>query len=68
MGAAAGKAVQGIAVARAEARLAIAEHVMLQWNRSPGADTGICDGDATYTNRSVLAAVDEILCLADVGD
>lgn len=68
MGAVAGKAVEGFAAApktQAEARLAIAGHVILQWNRSPGADTGIWDAEATYTNRSLLAAVDEILHLAE---
>ncbi|GJM92153.1 hypothetical protein PR202_ga08588 [Eleusine coracana subsp. coracana] len=70
MGAAIGKASEHLTVAgeaetrAAAARLAFAEHAMLQWNRSPGADTGIWDADGNFTNSGLLAAVDEVLLLA----
>lgn len=67
MGAAVGKPAFGVAVApktQAEERLALAEHALLQWTRSPGADSGIWDAGASYTNRGLLAAVDEVLLLA----
>jgi len=67
MGAAVGKPAFGVAVSpktQAEARLALAEHALLQWTRSPGADSGIWDADASCTNRGLLAAVDEVLLLA----
>ncbi|GJM92265.1 hypothetical protein PR202_ga08716 [Eleusine coracana subsp. coracana] len=68
MGAAMGKAAEHLAGAAetraAAARLAFAEHAMLQWNRSPGADTGIWDADGNFTNSCLLAAVDELLLLA----
>uniref|UniRef100_A0A0D9V975 Exocyst subunit Exo70 family protein n=1 Tax=Leersia perrieri TaxID=77586 RepID=A0A0D9V975_9ORYZ len=59
MGAAAGKE------APAETRLAVAEQAILQWNRCPGADTGIWDASAACTNKRLLYAVDEILDLAE---
>ncbi|WVZ67757.1 hypothetical protein U9M48_016797 [Paspalum notatum var. saurae] len=68
MGAAVGKPAFGFAVAprtQAEERLASAEHALLQWTRSPGADAGIWDAEANYTNRGLLAAVDEVLLLAE---
>ncbi|XP_066310521.1 exocyst complex component EXO70A1-like [Miscanthus floridulus] len=70
MGAAVGKPAFGVAVApktQAEERLALAEHALLQWTRCPGADSGIWDADASYTNRGLLAAVDEVLLLAAEG-
>ncbi|OEL33643.1 Exocyst complex component EXO70A1 [Dichanthelium oligosanthes] len=68
MGAAVGKPALGSAFAprtQAEERLAVAEHALLQWTRSPGADMGIWDADASYTNRGLLAAVDDVLLLAE---
>ncbi|KAL6840358.1 hypothetical protein ACP4OV_030168 [Aristida adscensionis] len=76
MGAAVGKAVEDFAggaprtqaaagPAAALARLAVAENAILQWNRSPGADSGIWDADANCTNRGLLNAVDEVLRLAE---
>ncbi|KAJ1286703.1 hypothetical protein BS78_03G372000 [Paspalum vaginatum] len=68
MGAAVGKPAFGFAVAprtQADERLALAEHALLQWTRSPGADAGIWDAEASYTNRALLAAVDEVLLLAE---
>ncbi|CAO2182005.1 unnamed protein product [Urochloa humidicola] len=71
MGAAVGKpAAFGLAVsprtaAHAEERLAAAEHALLQWARSPGADAGVWDADASRTNRALLAAVDDVLLLAE---
>ncbi|RCV28642.1 hypothetical protein SETIT_5G419600v2 [Setaria italica] len=69
MGAAVGRPAFGLAVAprttHAEERLAVAEHALLQWARSPGADTGVWDADASYTNRGLLAAVDDVLLLAE---
>jgi exocyst complex component 7 len=68
MGAAVGKAAEGLAGApetRAAARLAFAEHAILQWNRSAVDGTGIWDADANYTNRGLLAVVDEVLLLAE---
>nr|CAB3475151.1 unnamed protein product [Digitaria exilis] len=68
MGAAVGKPAFGLVVAprttHAEERLAVAEHALLQWTRCPGADAGVWDADASYTNRGLLAAVDEVLLLA----
>jgi hypothetical protein len=49
----------------AEERLTVAEHVLLQWARSPGADTGVWDADVSYTNRGLLAVVDDVLLLAE---
>ncbi|CAO2167418.1 unnamed protein product [Urochloa humidicola] len=69
MGAAVGKPAFGLAVAprtaHAEERLAAAEHALLQWARSPGADAGVWDVDASRTNRALLAAVDDVLLLAE---
>ncbi|CAL4959899.1 unnamed protein product [Urochloa decumbens] len=70
MGAAVGKPAFGLAVAprtaaHAEERLAAAEHALLQWARSPGADAGVWDADASRTNRALLAAVDDVLLLAE---
>ncbi|PUZ53413.1 hypothetical protein GQ55_5G051000 [Panicum hallii var. hallii] len=68
MGAAVGKPAFGLTVAprtHAEERLAVAEHALLQWTRSPGADSGVWDADASYTNRGLLAAVDDVLLLAE---
>ncbi|TVU36138.1 hypothetical protein EJB05_18054, partial [Eragrostis curvula] len=68
MGAAVGKASEDLAgtpKTQAAARLACAEHALLQWNRSPGADSGIWDADAKYTNRGLLSAVDEVIILAE---
>jgi len=68
MGAAVGKPAFGLADAprtHAEERLAVAEHALLQWTRSPGADSGVWDADASYTNRGLLAAVDDVLLLAE---
>lgn len=70
MGAAVGKPAFGFAVAprtQAEERLALAEHALLQWTRSPGADAGIWDAEASYTDRGLLDAVDEVLLLAEGG-
>ena len=67
MGAAVGKPAFGPAVAQktqAEERLALAEHALLQWTRSPGVDSGIWDAEASYTNIGILVAVDEVLLLA----
>ncbi|KAF0916388.1 hypothetical protein E2562_007489 [Oryza meyeriana var. granulata] len=63
MGATVGKAVP--AEGDYEARFAYAENAVLQWNRSPGIDTGIWDAAAAYTNKHLLYAVDEILDLAE---
>ncbi|CAO1942702.1 unnamed protein product [Urochloa humidicola] len=69
MGAAVGKPAFGLAVAprtaHAEERLAVAEHALLQWARSPGADAGVWDADASRTNKALLAAVDDVLLLAE---
>ncbi|XP_006645189.2 exocyst complex component EXO70A1-like [Oryza brachyantha] len=64
MGAAPGKAAPA-AAADYKARFANAEHVILQWNRSPLSDTGIWDAAAACTNERLLDAVDEILDLAE---
>ncbi|KAK3162768.1 hypothetical protein QOZ80_1BG0093490 [Eleusine coracana subsp. coracana] len=65
MGAAVGKAAADFD--GAAARLAFAEHTMLQWNRSPDADSGIWDADGNFTKKGkgLLAAVDEVLLLAE---
>ncbi|CAO2196543.1 unnamed protein product [Urochloa humidicola] len=70
MGAAVGKPAIGLAVAprtaaHAEERLAAAEHALLQWARSPGADAGVWDADASRTNKALLAAVDDVLLLVE---
>lgn len=67
MGAAAAKAIEDIDDTpgmQAEARLAVATHAVLHWNRFTGADNddaGIWDAEAT----SLLSAVDEILGLKE---
>ncbi|XP_062207821.1 exocyst complex component EXO70A1-like [Phragmites australis] len=68
MGAAVGKAAEDFAGApktQATARLDLAEHAILQWNRSPGADSGIWDAEANYTNKGLLSAVDDVLLLVE---
>ncbi|KAM3209266.1 hypothetical protein ACQJBY_063757 [Aegilops geniculata] len=76
MGAAAGKAVEDLASAaagtttRAEDRLAVAERVILEFERRrsscDGSDVGIWDAQATCTNSGLLAAVDEIVFLKEM--
>ncbi|RCV28640.1 hypothetical protein SETIT_5G419400v2 [Setaria italica] len=69
MGAAVAKALEYTADAPgtlAEARLAVAAHAVLQWDRSPDADAGIWDAEATCASRSLLSAVDEILHLKEI--
>ncbi|CAL4946068.1 unnamed protein product [Urochloa decumbens] len=64
MGAAVAKAKEDIAAAPgtlAEARLAVAAHAVLHWDRSAGG----WDAEATCDNRSLLSAVDEILDLKE---
>ncbi|XP_062228962.1 exocyst complex component EXO70A1-like [Phragmites australis] len=68
MGATVGKAAEAFASApktQAAVRLAVAERAILQWNRSPGADSGIWDAEANCTNKGLLAAIDEVLLLAE---
>ncbi|GJM92268.1 hypothetical protein PR202_ga08719 [Eleusine coracana subsp. coracana] len=38
---------------------------MLQWNRSPGSNSGIWDANGNCTNGGLLAVVDEVLLLAE---
>ncbi|XP_047095382.1 exocyst complex component EXO70B2-like [Lolium rigidum] len=74
MGAAAGKDVgdftSSAGTTRAEDRLAVAEHVIVEFGRrrmSGDRNTlGIWDAQATCTNKSLLAAVDEIVFLKEM--
>ncbi|KAM0917830.1 hypothetical protein ACQ4PT_009253 [Festuca glaucescens] len=74
MGAAAGKAVGDLAssagTTRAEDRLAVAEHVIVEFGRrrmsGDGNNLGIWDAQATCANKSVLAAIDEIVFLKEM--
>ncbi|KAL6840017.1 hypothetical protein ACP4OV_029827 [Aristida adscensionis] len=65
MGAVVGKAVEDFA--GAPVRLAVAEHAVLRWSGSSGADAGVWDVDAaaTCSGRSFLSAIDEILLLKE---